>query len=278
MKRFLSILSFCALMAAHTASADIHYVNVDPTKVFVNTVIGSDWDDTLAKDHSNLGKKARGFVIGGFRLAKASEGRKEARVNGEPLEGLVAHLDYMIARKPKLALKREKLMQNLNKAKPHVELIAYIQQLQARGIKLIIATNNDLATLRVKTRKLNFELRKKGRKPLTYAGVYCAGSCPEIKNGKTPEGLPAGSVWRGKFTDEYFEKLFRFAETEFGYDRKNTLFVFVDDLKINIDRACKVAKREGVALIAVHKNKSDKKIVCEMKAALSSLKIKSIKK
>lgn len=276
MKRFLSILSLCALMAVQSVSADIHYVNVDSTKEFADICCCCDFDKCIATDLGKAGKKWEAFLFGP-RMWSAAGGIRNARHNGEKLEGLAAHLDYMIAKEPKLAPKRAKLMWKLNKAKPHVELIAYIQQLQAQGIKLIIATNNDLETLRVKTRKLNFELRKKGRKPLTYAGVYCAGSCPQIKNGKTPEGLPAGSVWRGKFTDEYFEKLFRFAETEFGYDRKNTLFVFVDDLKINIDRACKVAKREGVSLIAVHKNRSDAKIVSEMQAALRSLKVESIK-
>lgn len=274
MKRFLSILlALVVPQFASAASQIIYYVNVDQfgQTQYARKTLLSDWDTVIADDLGRAGKKWEAFWIGGFRMANASRGRKEARVNGQRLEGLVSHLDYMIAREPKLARKRNKLMWKLNKAEPHEEIIAYYQALQAQGIKLIIATNNDYGCLDIKTRKLNAKLRKKGLKPLLYDGIYCAGSCPEIKNGKAPNGMPAGSVYAGKFSDEYFEKLFRFAEAEFGYDRKNTLFIFVDDLKINIDRALKVAKREGVALIAVHKNTSDRKVVEALQGALSYL-------
>lgn len=276
MKRFLSIL-LALVVPQFTSIAGqqiIYYANVDQSGQTQYQKCGLyDWDSTLCKDLGKAGKKWEAFWIGGIRMANAAKGRKKARVNGQPLEGLVSHLDYMIEREPKLARKRNKLMWKLNKAEPLVKMIEQCQQLQAQGMKLIIATNNDYGTLAVKTRKLNANLRKKQLKPLQYDGVYCAGSCPEIKNGKAPNGMPAGCVYAGKFSDEYFEKLFRFAETEFGYNRKNTLFIFVDDLKINIDRALKVAQREGVALIAVHKNTSDKKVVDALQAALSSLEM-----
>lgn len=289
MKRLLSLFSVCALMGAQILDAKsktlkpkkepiITCVNVDRSGNTAYTKeLLSDWDSVIAEDHSKIGKKFKAFWFGPT-LWKSAGGIKDARHNGQRLEGLAAHLDYMIAKEPKLATKRSELIWKLNKAEPHVALIQYYQQLQAQGVRLIIATNNDYETLAVKTRKLNRKLRKKGNKPLTYDAVYCAGSCPELVNGKTPDGKPAGSVWRGKFTNEYFEKLFRFSEENFGTDRKNTLFIFVDDLKHNIDRACRVAKREGVALIAVHKNTSDEKIVMALQETLSSLTFEMINK
>lgn len=264
------ILFLCTLVAApFSLVADVFYINVDKTKKYQKCLC-SDWDECIASDMGNFSKKMNAFFVAPG-LWGASKGMKDARHEGQPLEGLAAHLDYMIAQKPSLQHKRAKLMHKLNEAKPHVPIIDYYQKLQADGVPLIIATNNDHETLVIKTTKVNKHLQKKQHVPLTYAACYCAGSCPLIKDGKTSDGMPAGSVWAGKNSDEYFEKLFRFAESEFGYDRANTLFIFVDDLKHNIERACTVAKREGVALLAIHKNKSDNKIVREMHAALSSL-------
>lgn len=253
-------------------------VNVDRSGDTVYTKeLLSDWDKVIGEDRGKAGKKWKAFWFGPT-LWKSAGGIKDARHNGQRLEGLSAHLDYMIAKEPKLARKRSELMWKLNKAEPHVALIKYYQELQAQGVRLIIATNNDYETLAVKTKMLNRKLRKKGNKPLTYDAVYCAGSCPELANGNTPDGKPAGSVWLGKFTDEYFEKLFRFSEENFGTDRKKTLFIFVDDLKHNIDRACRVAKREGVALIAVHKNTSDEKVVMALQKTLNSLVFNKVHK
>ncbi len=289
MKRLLSFFFVCALLGAQVVDAKsktlkpkaepiITCVNVDRSgNTHYTEELLSDWDTVIGEDFGKAGKKWKAFWFGPT-LWKSAGGIKDARHNGQRLEGLSAHLDYMIKKEPKLASKRSELMWKLNKAEPHVALIQYYQQLQADGVRLIIATNNDYETLVVKTKKLNRKLRKKGNKPLTYDAVYCAGSCPELADGNTPDGKPAGSVWLGKFTDEYFEKLFRFSAERFGADRKNTLFIFVDDLKHNIDRACRVAKREGVALIAVHKNTSDEKVVMALQQTLSSLTFNTVHK
>lgn len=286
MKRFLSILSLCALMAAQSASADIYYVNIDLTKPieFIKKILCSDWDTVIADDSGAFGKFFAGLGVvpfgktmrilkhQGFEIIRTM---KSARHDGQPLKGLAANIDRLIELEPLLAPYREKLMRALNDASPHAELIAYYQCLQAQGVPLIVATNSDYKSLMIKTVKLNTKLCKKGRKKLTYAACYCGGSCPEIKDGRTPNGMPAGSVWLGKDSDEYFEKLFRFAETEFGCDRKDTLFIFVDDLEKNIHRACRVAQREGVSLLAIHKNRSDKRIVQELQIALHTIKTKT---
>lgn len=182
----------------------------------------------------------------------------------QQLKGLAANLDYFIALEPSLQRYRAKLMHRLNEATPRYDMIQFLHTIRANGIPLIIATNNDYESLLIKTKKLNMHLAKKGMTAFTYDGAFCGGSSPQIVGDKAPNGLPAGCVARGKDVPEYFEKSFAFVETALCYDRTNTLFVFIDDNKKNIDLARTVAHQEGVALCAVYRNHRDPLIMQEL--------------
>lgn len=275
LKKLLS-LSMGMLLAVQSITADTYF---KPTQQgYEHVVFLLDWDSVIADDKGRLAKffSALGAVpvkkslpIVFRRMGKLIKTLKESRNDGQALKGVAAHIDCMVEQEPSLKPYRDRLMQKLNDAKPRCEMVSYIQEMQNKGIKLISATNNDYESLSIKLKKLNARLINKKRKPFRFDGYFCAGSCPQIVNNRVADGTPAGSVYAGKDSDEYFEKLFAFVETEFGYNRSKTLFVFVDDLKKNITRARNVAEREGVSLCAVHRNRSDKKIVAEMKKALS---------
>ena len=279
MKRYFLTLFSALLFTAPAMHADI-YMPANKNFRYKHIVLLSDWDKVIANDKGAMGKLFAGMgavpakksmPILFKRGGKIANIMKSARYDGQKLKGLAANIDYLTNFEPSLKPYRNKLMVKLNGASAHKELIAYYQTLQAQGMPLVIATNNDYESLVIKTKKLNLQLRKKRLKQLTYDACYCAGACPSIKDNKAPNGMPAGSVWLGKDSDEFFTKLFTFVETELGYNREDTLFIFIDDLDKNIARARRVAHKEGVMLCAVHKNKSDHKIVGEMKQMFSTL-------
>ncbi len=279
-KKIIFTLFSWLLLADTPTNTTVYMPNFNCFK-YKQIVLLSDWDTVIANENGAFSKLfaglctipvtkslpilfKRGSTIGGIM--------KNARSDGQPLKGIAANIDYLAELEPSLKPYRNKLMFRLNSATPHTEIIAYYQTLQAQGLPLIIATNNDYESLAIKTTKLNIKLRKKKRPSFTYNGCYCGGACPTLKNNKAPNGMPANSVWLGKDCDEYFEKLFTFVESEFGYNRTDTLFIFIDDLDKNIERARRVAQKEGVTLCAVHKNDSDRKIVCEMRNMFDTIR------
>ena len=133
---------------------------------------------------------------------------------------------------------------------------------------MVIATNNDYETLMLKSAKLDARLAEEKLPPFVFDAAYCASTNPEIVNNRAPNGMPAGSVAEGKDSDAYFEAIFRFVETEFGYSRKHTLYIFNDDKPRNAERACRIAEKEGVSLLGVIRNRSDKTIVKEIEKVL----------
>lgn len=244
---------------------------------FEHVVFLCDWDSVIADDKNGLSKlcSAIGTVplktslpIMFKRLVPLIKILKNSRHDGQKLKGVALNVDTMIAQEPSLAPYRDALIANLNDAYPRRGMVEYLQSMHDNGIKVIIATNNDYESLVVKTAKLNANLAKKKMAPFVYDACFCAAVAPQIVNNRTPDGIPAGVVYGGKDTDEYFATLFKFVETEFGYNRSNTLFVFIDDLGKNINRARAVAKREGVKLCAVHRNRSDKRVIRQFKRAI----------
>lgn len=196
------------------------------------------------------------------RLAKLV---KEARYDGQKLKGLKANLDCILEAEPSLKPYRAKLISRLNKVSPRSDMIRFLNAVRAAGIPLAVATNNDYESLRIKIDRLNKKLRKKRINPFIYDACFCAGSCPELIEDSAPHGIPAGFVYGGKDTDDYFSAFFDFIETELGFDKYKTLFIYIDDLGKNINRARRVALKEGVQLYAVYRNKADKKIINEMR-------------
>lgn len=280
MKQYpFSVLSLFFLATSLT-NTTVHMPNFKSFK-YKQIVLLSDWDTVIANEKGAFSKLFVGLgaipASTSLRILFKRGGTivsimKKVGYDGKQLKGLAANIDYLAELEPSLKPYRNKLMVKLNGATPHTEIITYYQELQEQGLPLIIATNNDYESLTIKTTKLNAKLLKKKRKSFTFNGCYCGGSFPTLKNNKAPNGMPAGSVWLGKDCDEYFEKLFTFVESEFGYNRTDTLFIFIDDLDKNIHRARRVAQKEGVTLCAVHKNQSDRKIVCEMKSLFSTIK------
>lgn len=273
--RFKSLL--IALLLSVSLVADVFMPLIENGVEHV--VFLCDWDSVIADDKSGLSKfcSAIGTVpletslpIVFKQLWPLIKTLKESRRDGQKQKGVALHVDRMVAQEPSLAPYRNALIENLNEAHPRWAMVEYLQSLHDKGIKIIIATNNDHESLIIKTAKLNQNLAKKKMAPFIYDGCFCAGVAPEIINSRTPEGMPAGVVCGGKDTDEYFEKLFKFVEIEFGYNRANTLFVFIDDLGKNITRARAVAQREGVKLCAVHRNRSDKRVIRQLKRAIHS--------
>jgi hypothetical protein len=206
------------------------------------------------------------------RLAKLV---KEARYDGQKLKGLKANLDCILEAEPTLKPYRAKLISRLNKVSPRSDMIRFLNEVRLMGIPLVIATNNDYESLRIKIDRLNKKLCKKGVSPFAYDACFCAGSCPELVDDNAPDGIPAGFVYGGKDTDEYFAQFFDFIEVELALDKYKTIFIYIDDLGKNIERARRVAQQEGVQLYAVYRNKADRKIINEMRILFRSIPVKA---
>jgi len=270
-RNFLILLLVCSFSLADVFSPVIvHEIK--------HVVILCDWDGVPADQMSTVGqfftalntvpmKKSFPIIFSrGFQLMKTMFSGNN---DGQLLKGLAANLDLLIEQEPSLEPYRHKLMYRLNDAQPRIPMVQYLQTLHTQGIPIIIATNNDYESLMVKSKKLNRYLAHKGISPFTYDGIFCGGSSPQIVGNEAPNGLPAGYVCAGKDSAEYFEKIFAFVETEFGYNRNDTLYVFIDDNKKNIALARTVAQQEQVMLCTVHRNHKDITVIQEMRNALS---------
>lgn len=190
---------------------------------------------------------------------------KDARYDGQKLKGLKANLDCILEAEPSLKPYRAKLISRLNKVSPRTDMIRFLNEIRLKWVPLVIATNNDYESLMLKMSRLDKKLRKKRIEPFIYDAAFCAGSCPELIDNNMPHDIPAGFVYGGKDTDVYFSACFDFIAASCGYDKHETVFIYIDDLYKNIERALRVAAEDGVQLYAVHRNKPDKEIIEEMR-------------
>jgi hypothetical protein len=258
-------------------NADVYF---EPTKTKFEHVVGLiDQDKVVSDDTGGFTKFFDAMKIVPLRISLPIIIRQCATIVGalcssrgdkQPIKGIGTNIDRMIEKEPALKQYREVLMWKLNNAWPRLDMITYLQSMQRSGVKLVSATNNDVESLLIKMEKLNHRMVEKNLVPLRFDAYFCAGSSSGIANNKASDGRPAQAVIGGKDTDEYFEKIFTFAEKQYGCNRADTLFIFVDDLEKNITRARNVAKRENVTLCAVLRNKPDNIIVAEMQQALST--------
>jgi hypothetical protein len=279
MKRFLLSIALTIFFAVH---AEIYRSSI--TYNHEHVVIFFDLDKVVLNESGGLGKLWAALITVPLkksipillrqrtRLAKLV---KEARYDGQKLKGLKANLDCILEAEPSLKPYRAKLISRLNKVSPRTDMICFLSAVRMRGIPLAIATNNDYESLRIKIDRLNEKLRRKQISPFIYDACFCAGSCPELVEHSTPHGIPAGFVYGGKDTDDYFAQFFDFIEAELGFDKYKTLFIYIDDLGKNINRARRVAQQEGVQLYAVYRNKADKKIINEMRILFRNVPVAS---
>jgi len=276
----LLFLQFLYLYTVFTVYADIY--KPQQLRPYTRVVIFFDLDKVVLDEKSGLGKLWAALLAIPLKKSlpillrqrkKLMKLVQEARHDGQKLKGLKANLDFIVEAEPSLKPYRAMLIDKLNGVKPRKKMISFLNALRTVGTPLIVATNNDYESLRIKISKLNKKLHKEQISPFIYDAAFCAGSCPELIENKAPDGMPADFVYGGKDTDEYFRKFFEFVETELGYDKDTTLFIYIDDLEKNITRARHVAERENVQLYAVHRNKSDKKIINEMRLLFSSVPI-----
>lgn len=270
-------------MIFFAVSADIY--RPQETRSYEHVIIFFDLDKVVLNESSGLGKLWAALITVPLkksipillrqrkRLAKLV---KEARYDGQKLKGLKANLDCILEAEPSLKPYRAKLISRLNKVSPRSDMIRFLNMICYQGVPLAIATNNDYESLRIKIDRLNKKLRKKHNAPFLYDACFCAGSCPELVDNKRPHGIPADFVYGGKDTDDYFSHFFDFIEAELGFDKYKTLFIYIDDLDKNIHRARRVAAQEGVLLYAVHRNKSDKKIINEMRMLFYTIPIAAL--
>lgn len=279
-----SIQSFLLiiLLTIQSLTADVFHENINQTDTFEQLNVDTDWDSVVANDHWYITQVFNPFTVVPcstlwtiFRKNKQLRSHLwktivDARNERQELKGVAANIDCIIQMEPALQPYRDAIMDSVIEAHPRYEMIAFYQKLQALGIPIRVATNNDYKTLMHKSKKLNARLTKAQLPPFTFDGAYCAGQSPEIVDGKAPDGMPAGVVAAGKDSDEYFELLYKSAEKNDGANpsSKKTLFIFNDDKKRNVERARNVARKMGIPLLAVHRNKSDQAIVHEVETAL----------
>jgi hypothetical protein len=276
-KLLLQSIIFCIFSVVH---AEIYRSPI--TQNHEHVVIFFDLDKVVLNESGGLGKLWAALITVPLkksipillrqrkRLAKLV---KEARYDGQKLKGLKANLDCILEAEPSLKPYRAKLISRLNKVSPRTDMIRFLNTVRMMGVPLAIATNNDYESLRIKIDRLNRKLCKKDISPFIYDACFCAGSCPELVDTSAPHGIPAGFVYGGKDTDEYFAQFFDFIEAELGFDKYKTLFIYIDDLGKNISRARRVAQQEGVQLYAVYRNKADKKIINEMRILFRNIPI-----
>lgn len=276
MKSSWVVLIACSIV--FTTIADIY----KPTKTWPHkqVVIFFDLDKVVLNESSGLGKLfaalsvvplKKSFPILFRQRKRLVKIVKEARYDGQKLKGLKANLDCILEAEPSLKPYRAKLIDKLNKVTPRYDMIHFLNRLRIAGAPLVIATNNDYESLMIKMRRLNAKLQKKKKAPFIYDGCFCAGSCPELIETKAPHGIPADFVYGGKDTDDYFRNFFDFICSELGFDKGETLFIYIDDLGKNIARARRVAESEGVQLYAVHRNRADKKIINEIRTLFNTI-------
>jgi hypothetical protein len=246
-----------------------------PTKV-TQVILLSDWDEVIARDTGTMGKffSALGTIPFSKSLAimatsgtTLSKTMRQARKNGQPLKGLASHIDHIIELKPSLRPYRQKLMRALNHAKPDLALIEFYQEMQNKGVPLIIATNNDYESLIIKLHKVNQKLRKRKKGTVTFDACFCAGTLPT--NYKSLHDTKAHAVYDGKDCDEYFKQAYQFVLSEYADDPAHTILIFVDDLGKNIARACSVAREMQIPLMAIHhKQRRTKETLMEIERVL----------
>lgn len=260
--------------------ADIYYPK--QTRPYKKIVIFFDLDKVVLNELSGIGKVwaalravplKRSIPILVRQRKRLTKLVKEARYDGQKLKGLKANLDCILDAEPSLRPYRAKLIDKLNQVAPRSDMIRFLNALRAAGSPLIIATNNDYESLMIKMEKLNKKLYTKNNPLFVYDGCFCGGSCPELMESAAPDGIPAGFVYGGKDTDEYYSAFFNFVENALGCGKNETLFVYIDDLDKNIERARRVAAQEGVQFYAVHRNKPDKQIIKDMRMLFYSMSL-----
>ncbi len=255
-----------------TVCADIY--KPQQTRPHTHVVLFFDLDKVVLNESSGIGKVwaavrsvplTKSIPILVRQRKRLTQLVKDARYDGQKLKGLKANLDCILKAEPSLKPYRAKLISRLNKVSPRPDMIRFLNEIRLQWVPLVIATNNDYESLMLKMSRLDTKLRKKRIEPFIYDAAFCAGSCPELIDRTAPHGIPASFVYGGKDTDAYFSDFFDFIAQSFGYDTYETLFIYIDDLYKNIERAARVAAEEGVQLYAVHRNKPDKEIVEEMR-------------
>jgi len=265
----------------YTVHADIYWPS--HTQPYKDIIIFFDLDKVVLDEIGGLSKVWAALMVVPLKksvpillrqrkeLAKLV---KESRYDGQKLKGLKANLDCILEAEPKLRPYRAKLIDRLNEVAPRKAMIRFLNVLRLAGSPLIIATNNDYESLHIKIYKLNKKLRKKHISSFIYDAAFCAGSCPELIENKRSYDVPVDFVYGGKDTDAYFVRLFEFVEIELGYKKNETLFIYIDDLYKNIERARRIAEENNVQLFAVHRNKSDKKTIEEMRTLFRAIPLK----
>jgi hypothetical protein len=269
------LLRILVLYSFFPLSADVYLPQKKRPHKYV--VIFFDLDKVVLNESSGIGKVWAALMTVPLKKSipilirqrkKLTKIVKEARYDGQKLKGLKANLDCILDAEPSLKPYREKLIYRLNKVSPRPDMIRFLNMLRIAGSPLMIATNNDYESLQLKITHLNKKLKKQKIRPFYYDACFCAGSCPELIDESAPDGMPAGFVYGGKDTDEYFSAFFDFVEAEFGLDKHETLFIYIDDLDKNVERARRVAEENGVQLYGVHRNRPDKKIINEIRMLL----------
>lgn len=275
MKKLL-LLSTLIVHSTQILIADVYPINLQPADSYEHIVLLSDWDAVIADDYWTITQVLNAFsaipsqewwplirdsTVRGLVIKKIWD----AWHNSLRTKGVAANLNEIIKAKKSLEPHRAAIMESVSDARPRYAIIEFYQRL---GIPIILATNNDYETIVIKIAKLNAHLSKKKLPQFKYDAYYLGGSNPQLASNKAPDGLPAGFVLEGKDSDVYFQQIFKFVETELGYPINKTLFIFIDDNKKNVDRAGRVAQKEGVALLNVWRNKSDSVIVREVETAL----------
>lgn len=268
----------CILLPLYMC-ADTMLININKDDTFDQMVNLTDWDSVVADDYWMFTQIAIAFTtpplkvllsvlrdkeISAYLKKVVFEGRDE----WQKLKGFTAHIDYVASRIEALKPYRDAILYRIVEAYPRLSMIAFYQQLQANGVPIVVATNNDYETLMVKSKKLNARLATKRLPLFIFDAAYCGGFNKSIINGRAPNDMPAGFVPEGKDSDAYFQGLYRFAQTDLGYDVKKTLFIFTDDKRRNVERACNIAQKEGIHLLGVVRNRADTKIINEVKPML----------
>lgn len=275
-----AIFSAAFILLPVHLGADTMLININSDDTFDQVVNLTDWDSVVANDHWMSTQIALAFSTPPLKVLFVAladteifaylkrvifEGRDER----QKLKGFTAHLDYAVSRVEALQSYRDAILHRIVEAYPRVPMVVFYQQLQANGVPIVVATNNDYETLMIKSQKLDARLAAKQLPPFNFDAAYCGGLNKGIISGKAPNGMLAGFVPEGKDSDAYFEALYRFVRTDLGYDPQKTLFMFTDDKRRNVERACNVAQKEGIRLLGVVRNRADTKIINEVTPILA---------
>jgi len=162
---------------------------------------------------------------------------------GNKLMGHDDHLRIFAKNYPGLEPYCSKIITALAPATPLYDTIAWIQQCQREGAKVVVWTNNDEPMYLAKKQYSDARLTAEGKEPLHVDGYFVIGSAdashaPHISH-------------VGKPDFEYYKKAFAYSQSIVG-DTGDWEHYFIDDKLKNVVAPNEYAKQTNINLTALH--------------------------